>query len=969
VQPPAPPADSLLAQLAADLRPRISGEVRFDAGTRAAYAADHSMYRQPPIGVVIPRTLDDVIATVAVCRDHDVPILGRGCATSLAGQCCNTAVIIDFSKYLNRLIELNPGEKFAWVEPGIINDDLRRAAEHHNLTFAPDPATHAFCTLGGMIGNNSCGAHSVMGGKTSDNIDEMEILTYAGERMTVGPTSESDLEQIIRAGGARGQIYAQLKSIRDRYSALVRERFPNIPRRVSGYNLDALLPENNFNVARALVGTESTCVLVLRAKTRLMHSPQHRVLLLIAYPDICSAGDHSAALNALGPIAIEGFDKHLIENERRKGNHLPGAALYPDGAAWLLVEFGADSAGEALAKAQSAMDSIRSHDRDQLGINLISRPEQVRAAWAVRERGHGASRVPGEPETWCGWEDAAVPPEKVGVYLREFYALLAQYGYHCTLFGHFGQGCIHAQISFNTRTSDGLRNFRAFMEQAAHLVVRHGGSLSGEHGDGQSRAELLPIMFGPELMQAFRDFKTAWDPRWKMNPGKVIDPYPLDTNIRVGPDYHPKKLVTIFQFPQDGGSLAQATERCFGVGKCRALGGGTMCPSFQATREEIHSTRGRARMLFEMMRGEIITDGWRNENVKQALDLCLSCKGCKGDCPVNVDVATYKSEFLAHYYEGRVRPMAAYSMGQIHRWSRVAALAPALANLITQTPGLSTLAKASIGVAPARTMPKFARQNFRSWFFHRNRAHSQPANLPPVVLWADTFNNYFTPGVAQAAVAVLQSAGFAVSVPRAKLCCGRPLYDFGFLHQAKRQLRQILHVMRDDIAAGTPIVCLEPSCASVFRDELVNLFPNDDNAHKLRAQVVLLADFLAQHDYQPPPLHAKAILHGHCHQKALWNMSAEQRLFAAMGLDANLLDSGCCGMAGAFGFEHDHYALSQKIGERVLLPKVRNAAPETLIITDGFSCREQVRQSAGRHPLHLAEVIAKALNHLPPARH
>jgi FAD/FMN-containing dehydrogenase/Fe-S oxidoreductase len=956
-------------ELASALRRRIQGEVRFDDGSRALYASDLSMYRQPPIGVVVPRTIDDVIGTVAACRERKIPILGRGCGTSLAGQCCNVAVVIDFSKYLNKIIELNPKRKYAWVEPGVICDELRDAAEKYGLTFPPDPATHEYCTLGGMIGNNSCGVHSVMGGKTSENIEELDILTYDGVRMTVGPTSDGELDSVIRKGGRKGEIYARLKSIRDRYADQIRQRYPNIPRRVSGFNLDKLLPENGFHVAAALVGTESTCAITLRAKTKLMHSPPHRSLCLIAYPNVFVAADHTMAISELGPIGLEGFQRKVIDNERRKGRPTEGAELFPEGDSWLMVEFGAETHEAAIQKARKAVDKIRANDHDQIGIHLIEDEAQQKKAWKIREGGVGASRVPGIEDAWPSWEDAALPPENLAKYLRDFYKLLDKYHYVCTLFGHFGQGCVHTRITFDVKTIEGVKNYRAFMTEAAHLVVRYGGSLSGEHGDGQARGELLPVMFGPELIQAFREFKSAWDPEWRMNPGKVVDPYPLDTNIRTGPDFKPKPVLTIFQFPDDHGSMAHATERCFGVGKCRAMDGGTMCPSFHATREEMHSTRGRTRMLFEMLRGEVIQDGWRDPHIKDALDLCLACKGCKGDCPVSVDVATYKAEFLAHYYEGRTRPPSAYAMGQIFRWAELGSRFPDAANFVTQTPGLAAMAKRAAGVSKHRKLPTFAKETFKSWFLkHETLTGRKNDTRPVVMLWPDTFNNHFFPHTAQAAVEVLESAGYRVEVPRERLCCGRPLYDYGFLDQAKQHLRDIIAALQPQIAAGTPVVCLEPSCGSVFRDELTNLFPRDEDAQRLRKQIFLLGDFLEHAKYQPPALKRKALVHGHCHQKAIFGMSTDQKLLKEMGLQADLLDSGCCGLAGSFGYEENHYDISMKIGERVLLPKVREAERDTLIVADGFSCREQIMHATPRRALHLAEVIQMALHQPLPER-
>ncbi len=967
--PPAPNTfQNLAAELAGRLREATGAEVRFDQASRALYASDLSHYRQVPVGVVIPRTMEDVIGTVAICREYGVPILGRGAGTSLAGQTCNVAVVLDFSKYLNRLLELNADGKYAWVEPGIINDQLRAAAEEHGLTFAPDPATHQYCTLGGMIGNNSCGAHSVLGGKTSENIEELDILLYDGTRLTVGATSETELETIIAGGGRKGELYRGLRELRDAYAEEVRAKFPSIPRRVSGYNLDYLLPENGFHVARALVGTESTCALILRAKTRLISSPQHRVLLLLAYKDIFAAGDQSPHITQmLRPIAIEGFERRVIDHARLAGKHMPGLGLYPDGGAWLLVELGADTHEEALAMGRRALAWAEQADQGQVGMRLLEEVELQKQAMEVRELGLGVSRVPGRTDdTWGGWEDAAVDPLQLGAYLRDLYALCERYGYFMVLYGHFGQGCVHTQMNFNLRTVEGVAKYRGFVTEAAHLVVRYGGSLSGEHGDGQSRAELLPIMYGNSLVEAFGKFKRLWDPACKMNPGKVVDPYPLDSNLRTGPEYKPKALPTIFQFPDDGGSMATATERCFGVGKCRKLEGGTMCPSFQVTREERHTTRGRARLLFEMLGGETIPDGWKDEGIKEALDLCLACKGCKGDCPVSVDVATYKSEFLAHYYEGRLRPNHAYSMGLIDKWAAVASRFPSLVNLVTTTPGLSGIAKRLAGVTQQRPMPAFPAQSFKQWLKSRAvQPHS--AVRGDVILWADTFNNYLTPGTAKSALAVLEDAGFRVRVPQQHLCCGRPLYDFGLLDQAKAYLRKVMTAMAPEIAAGTPIVCLEPSCASVFKDELRNLFPKEEAALKLSQQVILFADFLDKVGYKPGKLGGDAVVHGHCHHKALWSMSPEQRLLEAAGLRTEVLDSGCCGLAGSFGYEPEHHEISMQIGERVLFPRLRAADANTIVVSDGFSCRQQIAFGTPRRGMHVAEVLHMALNGAKPA--
>ena len=946
------------------LRRAIAGEVRFDDGSRALYAADASNYRQPPIGVVLPRTTDDVVATVAICREMGAPLLSRGGGTSLAGQCCNVAVVLDFSKYLNKVLEIDPDRKLARVQPGAILDDLRAAAEQHHLTFGPDPATHNRCTLGGMLGNDSCGVHSVMAGKTVDNTHSLDALTYDGLRLTVGQTAEGELADIIAQGGQRGAIYQRLRDLRDRYGDLVRERFPKIPRRVSGYNLDQLLPEQGFSVARALVGTEGGCVTLLEATLNLVHSPPHRVLLVLGYPDVYSACDQVMDLLAHHPIGLEGFDEHLVDDLRRKSLDAANRRLLPDGHGWLLVEFGADSPSEARSMAQGAMDALK---RGPLppDMRLIEDPQQAAMIWKVRESGLGATtRIPGAAQTWPGWEDSAAPPERFADYLRDLRKLIDRYDYTSAFYGHFGQGCLHTRIDFDLITSEGIARYRSFIEEAADLVIGYGGCPSGEHGDGQSRAELLPKVFGPELVRAFGEFKAIWDPTNQMNPGKVVAPYRMDENLRLGTDYRPARPRTHFRFPDDHGSLATATLRCVGVGLCRRHEGGVMCPSYMVTREEQHSTRGRAHLLFEMLQGDLVKDGWRDESVHEALDLCLACKGCKGDCPVNVDMATYKAEFLSHYFAGRLRPRSAYAMGLIYWWARLAALAPRLANTLTHTPGLDRLAKAAAGVAQARTMPDFAPQTFTSWYRRRHRRGAQQApTATRVLLWPDTFNNHFHPATAVAAVETLEAAGFTVEVPRGSHCCGRPLYDFGMLDLAKRLLRDVLDTLQPALAAGTPIVVLEPSCASVFRDELVNLFPDDENAQRLKAQTYLLSEFLERHapDFHPPKLRGQAIVQGHCHQQAIMGMGAEERLLRQMLDDVTPLDAGCCGMAGAFGFEATHYDVSIACGERALLPAVRAASNETLIVADGFSCREQIAQTTDRRALNVAEVVQLAL--------
>jgi FAD/FMN-containing dehydrogenase/Fe-S oxidoreductase len=953
------------------LRDKLRGEVRFDDGSRALYATDASNYRQVPIGVVLPRDVEDVIHTVAACREHQAPLLSRGGGTSLAGQCCNVAVVMDFSKYLHRVLEIDPDRKLARVEPGCVLDDLRRAAEAHHLTFGPDPATHTHCTIGGMLGNNSCGVHSLLsrnhglGLRTSDNTHELVIVTYDGTGMRVGPTPPDELRRIIMGGGRKGQIYARLEALRDTYGEEIRNRFPTLPRRISGFNLDELLPEQGFQVARALVGTESTCVTILEATLHLVPSPRARSLLVLGYPDIFAAADQVTELLSYQPTALEGMDRLLFEWVRDKGDKCANLALLPPGGGWLMVEFGGESKQEADQQARRLMTELERSGNPPT-MKLYDDPVQEEMIWKVREGGLGSTAwIPGRPDTWEGWEDSAVPPERMGDYLRGFADLLQKYDYTTALYGHLGQGCVHCRIPFDLYTADGIRKYRSFMQEASDLVLRHGGSLSGEHGDGQSRAELLPKMFGETLVQAFRGFKAIWDPDSRMNPGKIVDPYSMTDNLRIGADYNPPAPSTHFGYPSDRGAFSRAVLRCVGVGECRREAGGTMCPSYMVTREERHSTRGRARLLWEMLNGEVLDGGWRSGAVKEALDLCLGCKGCKSECPVSVDMATYKAEFFSHYYSRRLRPRHAYSFGLIHVWAKLASHAPELANLTTRLPLIGAAAKWLAGMAPERHAPLFAPETFRAWFRHRTPAVSTG---PTVVVWPDTFTNYFHPDVGKAAVEVLERAGFRVRVPQPDLCCGRPLYDYGFLGLARRWLRRILDTLQPVIEAGLPIVVLEPSCAAVFRDELTNLFPNDLDAERLSRQTFLLSELLEQKapEFRLPRLERKALVHGHCHHKSVMGLDAEQRIISQMGVQIDLPESGCCGMAGAFGFERgEHYDVSVACGERLLLPKVREADEQTLIVADGFSCRTQISQGTGRHPLHLAQLIQLALDHGP----
>ena len=938
------------------LRRALEGDVRFGPADRALYSATGANYRHMPIGVVLPRTVEDIVAAVEVCRAHEAPVLPRGGGTSLAGQCTNVAVVIDCSRYLNRILEIDPERKLARVQPGVVLDHLRREAERsHGLTFGPDPSTHAYCTFGGMIGANSCGVHSVLaanegpGPRTSDNVHELTVLTYRGDRLRAG------------AGGLGlpDELAAQLHDLVDRYGDLVRERFPDIPRRVSGYNLDDLLPENGFHVGRALAGTDGTCVTVLEATVHLVPSPPVRALLVAGYSDAAEAADRVPDVLEHRPLGLEGVDDILIEDMTLVGQHRHDVSLLPPGRGWLLIETGGETKGEADDAARAIAKTLERAGGGLTGLKLYDDPPAEQHVWEVREAGLGATAfVPGEPDTYEGWEDSAVPPERLGEYLRELRKLTDRYGYHSALYGHYGQGCVHARWNFDLVTAEGIATWRRFLDDAAELVLSLGGSLSGEHGDGQSRAELLPKMFGEELVEAFREFKAIWDPDWQMNPGKVVDPRPITADLRLGSDYRPPAVETRFGFPVDG-SFAHATTRCVGIGKCRRDGGGVMCPSYMVTREEKHSTRGRAHLLWEMLNGDELPL-WRSEDVFDALDLCLACKGCTSECPVNVDMPTLKAEFLSHYYEHRRRPRSAYAFGFVDRWARLASHLPRAANLFTRAPGLSAVARRAVGVAPKRRLPPLATTTLRHWF--RDHTAASQGGLQ-VILWPDTFTNYFEPEVGVAAVEALEAAGLRVTMPRRHLCCGRPLYDYGFLDEAKKYGLRVLDELREPIHAGVPVVGLEPSCVAVFRDDLPKLLPREEDAKRLSRQVFHLGEFLAEHveGYEPPTLHRRVLVHGHCHAHATNGVQGEHDLLERMGAEVELLDSGCCGMAGAWGYEDAHYDVSLACAERVLLPAVRGVPPRTILMTDGFSCRSQIAQAGiGRRALHLAQILRLA---------
>ncbi|MDX3382481.1 FAD-linked oxidase C-terminal domain-containing protein [Streptomyces niveiscabiei] len=955
--------------LAATLRTETDAEVRFDAGSRAAYATDGSNYRRVPLGLVVPRTVEAGARAVEVCAAFDAPVLSRGGGTSLAGQTANAAVVIDWSKHCDALLAVDPDARTCVVEPGIVLDALDARLADHRLRFGPRPSTHSHCALGGMIGNNSCGASAQAYGKTVDHVRRLEIVTYDGLRTWVGPTGPAERARIRAEGGRKAELYDGLDRLVSANLAEVRRGYPKIPRRVSGYNLDSLLPENGFDLAKALVGSEGTLVAVLRAELGLVDVPPCESLLVLGYADVCRAADDvPRLLEHSAPAQLEALDGRMAQLMREEGVHGESLDALPEGDAWLLVQFGGESREDVDEQAHALLKAV-GRDTGDPSVAFSDDPAREQRMLRAREAGLGVTaRPPDGRDTWEGWEDSAVPPDRLGAYLRDLRKLFAEFDYgRPSLYGHFGQGCVHTRIPFQLRTGQGVGQFRRFVERAADLVVGYGGSLSGEHGDGQARGELLTRMFGERLVGAFGEFKALLDPRNGMNPGKVVDPEPLDERLRVGPLWQPADSRTHFGYPEDQHSFNRAVLRCVGIGDCRGHEGGVMCPSYRVTREEEHSTRGRARLLFEMLDGHpdsAITDGWRSPEVRDALDLCLACKGCKSDCPTGVDMATYKAEFLAHHYAHRLRPLAHYSLGWLPVWTQLAQHAPALANLALR-PGL---AKRLAGVDPAREAPRFAAQPFVRRRRARGAVRPTPGDPATVVLWPDTFTNFFRPVLARSAVRVLQAAGYTVAVPATPVCCGLTWISTGQLDVAKRVLRRTLRVLGPYLEAGTPIVGLEPSCTAVFRSDAPELLPDDPAVRRLASQARTFAEQLA--GWEPPSLSRRAIVQTHCHQHAVLGSDADRALMRRAGLDARMLDAGCCGLAGNFGFERGHHEVSLAVGESGVLPAVRSAAPGDLILADGFSCRTQIEQAGtGRRALHLAEVLASALDGPLPAEY
>ncbi|WP_328467928.1 FAD-binding oxidoreductase [Actinoplanes sp. NBC_00393] len=922
------------ADLVARLRQAGVTDVLTDAAHRSAYASDASLYRVVPQAIVRPRHDDDVAAALQVCRELGVPITARGAGTSVAGNAIGPGLVLDFSRHMNRVLEVDPESRTARVQAGTIQATLQAAAKPYGLRFGPDPSTHTRCTIGGMIGNNSCGSRTLGYGRTSDNVAGLTAFTIDGEQLVTDPLKGA--EKVT--GALRDLIGANL--------AVGRTEFATFGRQVSGYAVEHLLPENGFNLTEFLVGSEGTLAVITEATVKLVADPTFRTLVVLGYPDFGAAGDIIPTILEFKPTACEGLDHRICDvvRSRRGPDAVPPL---PGGTAWLMVEIAGEDQEEVrdrvgkLVAVAAAVDSL-----------VVEDTAKAAPLWKIREDGAGlAGRAPSGLPAHAGWEDAAVPPAKIGAYLRDFDALTEQHGLSAMPYGHLGDGCVHVRLDFPLDKPGGPGKFRAFLEDAADLVVSYGGSLSGEHGDGRARSELLTRMYSPEAINLFRQIKHTFDPGNLLNPGNLVDPDPVDANIRVS-QARPVRTELALAYHHDGGDFNQAVHRCTGVGKCRAdttVLGGVMCPSYLATKNEKDSTRGRARVLQEMLDGDLAPD-WRAEAVHDALDLCLSCKGCASDCPTGIDMAAYKSEVLHQSYKGRARPRSHYTLGWLPRWSRLASKMPALANLMTRMPGIRGLALYLAGVDKRRNIPAFADKTFRGSY--------QPVKTgKPVVLFVDSFTDHFSPEIAEAAVEVLVDAGYAPQITSRKACCGLTWISTGQLDAARRILGRTVDELHDAVKKGIPIVGLEPSCTGVLRGDAVELVDNEAARAVAEATKTVAELLAATPGYTPPSLTGvRVIAQPHCHHHAVMGWDADAKLLKKAGATVKRL-GGCCGLAGNFGVERGHYEVSVQVAEQQLLPALEKAEEGDIFLADGFSCRTQSADLADTPGKHLVQLL------------
>lgn len=925
--------------------------LRTDMTTRAAYVSDASIYRRVPAGVVEPRTKQDILDAFDIARENGWPIVGRGGGTSVAGNAMGEGLIIDTSRHFNRILSIDPETQTAVIEPGVVCDQLRDAAAEFGLTYGPDPSTHSRCTVGGMVSNNACGSHSVAWGTAAENLETVTVLLYDGREVTLskGAASDSDIE-------------AALHYLVQDNADLIRESLGRFPRQVSGYGLHYLLEERGFDVAKAFAGTEGTCGIITSLTVKLVEVPKAKALAVLGFSDVFAAAKAAPVLRLENVTTIEGMGGDLLGALRAKngqqnaGANLPGIREGMDTGGWLYCEVTGPSAEEALARAEDVARTV-----DTVDFVVVSDPVQMKELWRIREASAGiVTRLPDGGEAWPSWEDSAVPPENLADYLRDLYALMEKYELQGIPFGHFGEGCVHVRISFDLGSEEGVAVFHAFMNEAAQLVSHYEGSLSGEHGDGRARSELLKYMYNEEMRRLFERFKLIFDPERVFNPGVLVWADEVVDGIRPGPGQRELELVPTHKFSKDKGSFVNAVNRCVGVGACRSMDN-AMCPSFQITHDEVHSTRGRARILSEMFRGESVKDGYRAEEVKKALDLCLSCKACASECPVNVDMATYKAEFLNEFYAKRIRPMAHYMMGWLPLSAHLLHKIPGAGWAIDKamhTPGVRIVIARLGGLDTGRPLIHFAPRSLQKWGSRRKGQQ----NSTQVVLWPDTFNNHLDSSAGEAVVELLEALGYQVIIPRGFVCCGLTFHSTGQLQMVKRVLTQTAKTMKPYLERGMTVVAIEPSCTAMLQHDIAEL-SDDPLVAKLAELTVSWSSFVAARlrelDVPLAQEEISALTQVHCHERSLGDRTGTSEILAALGISEETISTGCCGLAGNWGYEAGHAEMSFELGEREVFPRVREH--EGIVLADGFSCRTHIEQGTGVKPQHLAQVLAEKL--------
>ncbi|MGP5602609.1 FAD-binding and (Fe-S)-binding domain-containing protein [Corynebacterium casei] len=930
--------------------------MREDMTTRAAYSSDASIFRRIPKAVLEPKSVEDIRDGIAVAKARGWSIISRGGGTSVAGNAIGTGLIIDTSRYFNRILDIDGDNRTATVEPGVVCDALRDAVAEHGLTYGPDPSTHSRCTIGGMVANNACGSHSVAYGTAAENLVSVTIMLANGEEVTFGSNGVSD-----------EGIDKQMHQLVDAHANLIDAELGRFPRQVSGYGLHYLLDKHGFDAAKAIAGTEGTVGVITKMTVKLVEVPKVKALAVLAFETVYDAASAAARLRLPGVATIEGMGGDLLDALRSKrgqekaGGNLPGNRKGIPAGGWLYCEVGGDSLEEAEALAETVAAFVATVDSV-----VVSNPQEMRELWRIREASAGVvTRLPDGGEAWPNWEDSAVPPENLADYLRDLYALMDKYSLRGIPFGHFGEGCVHVRISFDFGSEEGIEIFNKFMNEAAELVSSYDGSLSGEHGDGRARSALLDRMYSEEMRALFKQFKNILDPDGLFNPGVLVDPDEVTEGLRMAPGQRTFELTPVHKFSHDRGSMVNAVNRCVGVSACRSEEN-SMCPSFQITGDEVHSTRGRARLLSEMFRGESVADGYKSEEVLEALDLCLSCKACASECPVNVDMATYKSEFLHKHYKGKIRPMAHYMMGWLPLLGHIAHKVPLLPRIIDmsmRTPVLKTIIAKVGGLDTSRPLIRFAPTSLRKW--HKRRGVNQTTRT--VVLWPDSFNASLDTSPATAAVVVLEALGFNVEIPQEFVCCGLTWHSTGQLDMTQRVLKQTAKVMKPYMDRGLTVIGIEPSCTTMLTGEATEL--SDDPAiHQLAKSTVSFAEFVAPlikekvDSGEIKPANISALTQVHCHEKSLGDPQHSAKLLDALGVSQSDIETGCCGLAGNWGFEKGHAEMSMALGERELFPKVRAASAEgSAVIADGFSCRTHIDQGTGFAPQHVAEIVRNVL--------